>query len=53
MLVVIVLLHCYNQLNGYCDIYNNCDISVDYYRSTKFQYRPFIHEPGCTVTESV
>ena len=34
MIVILVLLHCYNQLNGYCDI------SVDDYRSTKFHYHP-------------
>ena len=32
MLAILVLLHCYNQLNGYCDI------SMDDYRSTKYQY---------------
>ena len=34
MLVILALLHCYNQ---YCDIYNDCDISVDDYQNTKFQ----------------
>ena len=36
MLSFLVLLHCYSQLNGYRDIYNNRDISVDDYHSTKF-----------------
>ena len=38
MLVILVLLHCYNKLNEYHDIDNNCGVSVDYYRSTKIQY---------------
>ena len=37
MLVIIVSLHCYNQPDGYRDIYNSHDISVDGYHSIKFQ----------------
>ena len=38
MLVTLVLLHCYNKLNGYHDIYNNLDISGDGYCSTELQH---------------
>ena len=35
---------CYNQLIVYCDIYNNNDILVDGYHSTKFQYYPSLEK---------
>ena len=40
------LLYCYNQLNGYHDIYENRNILVDDYQSTKFQYCPSLASVG-------
>ena len=42
--MILVLLHYYNQLNGYHDIDNSCDNSVDDYHSTKFQCHPSLHQ---------